>query len=427
MKKDIFISYRRKGAEHLALLMYHQLRQDGYTVFLDVETLHNGKYNEALLSRIEESTDVILILPPHALDTCHDPEDWVRKEVECALRHNKNIIPIMMEGFHDWPKDLPDTMQDVLHFNGLKNYHGYFSDMMRKLEKDFLESTPSRTSAQSGIATDDEPSLISQCTACGSTDVTVADPLPNDVMYLLILRKAISWWIWLTASIFILIMVVTAFQDQSLTLFGISLDFIYQLPLIRMIEYRPATYLHFIIITACLLLLGNAAYKYSSTQPILELENERRTVTVTCKRCTAKRRVTVPAECLGETEHTDPDKVARDFAVPVFLAVPALYFSCLDILWKTQMLTDPADVFHTITPILLMLALFVLHRIAKVCAYLTNIPKKTFREYLQSDITGEPYKDEEPVQQDGTDLTLKEKVIRFAKPDYPINNEKEDE
>ena len=427
MKKDIFISYRRKGGEHLALLMFHQLQQDGYSVFLDVETLHSGKYNEALFSRIEESTDVILILSPHALDNCQAPDDWVRKEIESALKHNKNIIPIMMEGFTDWPSDLPSTMRELPNFNGLANKTGYFTAMMQKLERDFLYSKPVRTPVLSGVTTDAEPARFRKCIACGSLEVTVDDPLPKDVLHLRVFRKMIAWWTYLTAVVCIIMALVTAIQEKRLTLFGINPDFLWQLPLIRMIDFRPETYLHFLIVTACLLLMGHIAYKYSNTRPILELENERRTVTVTCKKCSAKHRVSVAAENLTDPEIAAKNKAVSTLAVPFFLALPVIYFSSLDVVWKEQLIESPEDFFTTVIVLLMLPAAYLLHRIDKIIRHLSGIPTGTFREYLQSDITGEPYQEEDPAQPDEKDLSLKEKVIRFAKPDHPINNKKEDE
>ena len=60
---DIFISYRREGGESLAQLLYIRLTMEGYSVFLDVESLRSGKFNEALHSQIDECDDFLLVLP----------------------------------------------------------------------------------------------------------------------------------------------------------------------------------------------------------------------------------------------------------------------------------------------------------------------------------------------------------------------------
>ena len=103
MKKfDIFISYRRAGGFEVADSVYQRLVAKHYSAFLDMEQLNAGTINTKLLDVIDGCKDFILILPPHALDRCSDEEDWVRREVEHAIKGGKNIIPIMLRGF-EWP------------------------------------------------------------------------------------------------------------------------------------------------------------------------------------------------------------------------------------------------------------------------------------------------------------------------------------
>ena len=89
-KYDIFISYRREGGAEMADSIYQRLQNAGYSVFLDLEQLKSGKFNEQLLSVIDSCTDFIVVLPPNALDRCSDVDDWVRREVEHAIKKNKN-------------------------------------------------------------------------------------------------------------------------------------------------------------------------------------------------------------------------------------------------------------------------------------------------------------------------------------------------
>ena len=48
MNNQIFISYRRENGEALAHLIYERLTHEHYKVFLDVESLLSGKFNEKL-------------------------------------------------------------------------------------------------------------------------------------------------------------------------------------------------------------------------------------------------------------------------------------------------------------------------------------------------------------------------------------------
>ena len=110
---QIFISYRREGGEALARLIHDRLRQKNYRVFLDVESLRSGMFNIALYKKIEECEDFLIVLPENALDRCIDPDDWVRLEIEHALKLNKNIVLIMMRNFK-FPKTLSDSLKILL-------------------------------------------------------------------------------------------------------------------------------------------------------------------------------------------------------------------------------------------------------------------------------------------------------------------------
>ena len=147
MKKrhDIFISYRRTSFD-IANLISVKLNSQGYSAFIDIEALRSGKFNEKLFEVIEGCKDFILVLPPNALDRCADEEDWVRKEVEHAIKHNKNIIPIMLRGF-TWPakETLPETLRELPLYNGLTvSDANLFIDNMERLKRSLLKSRPYR-------------------------------------------------------------------------------------------------------------------------------------------------------------------------------------------------------------------------------------------------------------------------------------------
>lgn len=147
MEDQIFISYRRDGGETMSMLLHDRLTAEGYRVFLDVESLRSGKFNTALLDVIEKCQDVLLVLPPNALDRCQDEEDWVRREIVHAMACRKNIIPIMMRGF-EFPKNLPGEMADIVYYNGIEANMSLFPATMEKLMTRFLKSRPEGGSSQ---------------------------------------------------------------------------------------------------------------------------------------------------------------------------------------------------------------------------------------------------------------------------------------
>ena len=102
---DIFISYRRDGSFEMARLLYDHLRMRGLNVFFDLQELRSGKFNVKLYSAIDESSNFLLVLPQGGLDRCVNEDDWLRMEIEYAIEKNKNIVPLMMNGF-DWPRNI---------------------------------------------------------------------------------------------------------------------------------------------------------------------------------------------------------------------------------------------------------------------------------------------------------------------------------
>ncbi len=141
MSYQIFISYRRDGAEFLGQLLFYQLKERGYRVFFDVESLRSGKFNQRLFQVIDECTDVLVILPKDGLDRCMNSEDWVRKEIAYAIRKKKNIIPVMMRGF-EFPDSLPDDIKEIVHYNGISASMDFFEAVMDRLTGQYIQAVP---------------------------------------------------------------------------------------------------------------------------------------------------------------------------------------------------------------------------------------------------------------------------------------------
>lgn len=140
MKYDIFISYRRDGGDTLAQLIYDRLTDRGYSVFLDIESLRSGKFNEKLFSVIDECRDVVVILPPGSLERCRNEGDWLFLELTHALQERKNIIPVMMKGF-EWPENMPEGLEELPNFNGIQDSKDYFDAVIDKMTT-LLQSRP---------------------------------------------------------------------------------------------------------------------------------------------------------------------------------------------------------------------------------------------------------------------------------------------
>lgn len=133
MAAQIFISYRREGGDMAAKLICEALKNRGYSVFYDYDALKGGPFDTNLITAIQSCNDFVLVLPPHALDRCiNNEQDWVRQEIYHALQNRKNIIPVMLNGF-DFPETLPDDINEVRRYNGVRFLMDYFDAVIDKI------------------------------------------------------------------------------------------------------------------------------------------------------------------------------------------------------------------------------------------------------------------------------------------------------
>jgi hypothetical protein len=105
----IFISYRRDETAYPAGWLFDRLAQHfGATqIFKDVDSIELGDDFVQVISRAVGSCDVLLALigdqwltvtDSHGRRRLDDPDDFVRLEIEAALKRNVRIIPILVEG-----------------------------------------------------------------------------------------------------------------------------------------------------------------------------------------------------------------------------------------------------------------------------------------------------------------------------------------
>ncbi|KFD51205.1 hypothetical protein M514_07969 [Trichuris suis] len=136
---DIFISYRRSTGNQLASLIKVLLQLRGHKVFIDVDRLYAGNFDSSLLKNIQAAKHFVLVLTPRSLDRClgdEECQDWVHREVKCALEHNKNLIPVFDPMF-EWPDEnqIPADIRAITRVNGVRWVHEYQEACVDKLEK----------------------------------------------------------------------------------------------------------------------------------------------------------------------------------------------------------------------------------------------------------------------------------------------------
>ena len=102
-KYDIFISYRSTQLAWVEVLA-HNLKQQGYTVFLDVWELYGGQqFSEKIFAALDNSRCALLLATPEATDS-----GWVQEEYEymqnlSEKRQDFHWIPLVLGQFPDFP------------------------------------------------------------------------------------------------------------------------------------------------------------------------------------------------------------------------------------------------------------------------------------------------------------------------------------
>lgn len=141
--KTVFISYRRSVASFIARAIFMDLREHGYDVFMDVESIDGGQFDTIILRQIEARAHFLVILTPGTLERCLEPHDWLRHEVEYAIDTQRNIVPLLVNGFtfNDTDMYLTGKLSELPRFNGLEIPHTYFEEAMERLRRRFLNQS----------------------------------------------------------------------------------------------------------------------------------------------------------------------------------------------------------------------------------------------------------------------------------------------
>ena len=127
---QIFLSYRRDDSGWATGRLYDRL-VGNYTragVFLDHQNISAGdKFPAEIDARLQKCPLVIVMIGPNWLSATDaagrrrldDPNDWVVAEIERALKQDKKIFPVQIEGA-SMPKeaDLPASIRDLASIQG---------------------------------------------------------------------------------------------------------------------------------------------------------------------------------------------------------------------------------------------------------------------------------------------------------------------
>ncbi len=112
---DVFISYRRDGGAQYARTLQLMLEMRGYRVFLDYDELVDGQFSPKIEAAIHNSTIYMIVLSKGSMARCANEGDWVRLEIELALKTNKRLVPVNPDGTFDGiPAGVPQHIREAV-------------------------------------------------------------------------------------------------------------------------------------------------------------------------------------------------------------------------------------------------------------------------------------------------------------------------
>ena len=144
-------------------------------MFFDYDGIASGDFEQIILGNIKARAHFLVLLTPSALERCDDPADWLRREIEVALESQRNIVPLMLEGFDFGTPAIANQLSGKLaalkHYNALNIPAAYFAEAMDRLRSKYL-SVPLDAVLHPA-------SLSAQRAATGQKAAAKAAPVPD--------------------------------------------------------------------------------------------------------------------------------------------------------------------------------------------------------------------------------------------------------
>jgi hypothetical protein len=124
----IFLCYRREDTQGFAGRIYDNLasKYGQERVFRDIDSTPVGiRYSTWIESRVSQSSVMIVLIgnawlsasDPAGQRRLDSPRDWVRREIEAALRQDIPIIPVrIQEARMPSEEELPQSIADLIEF-----------------------------------------------------------------------------------------------------------------------------------------------------------------------------------------------------------------------------------------------------------------------------------------------------------------------
>ena len=149
---SIFISYRREDSTYVSQMLFKRLSSHfgKNRVFYDVDSIPEGvEFPRFIDEKLTECAVVVAVIGSRWLNAgiedgrrrLEDPNDFVRIEIESALRSRTQVVPLLIENVDmPNPKLLPSSIQKLVELNAAKiptegDFDEHVNRLVRRLEE----------------------------------------------------------------------------------------------------------------------------------------------------------------------------------------------------------------------------------------------------------------------------------------------------
>jgi hypothetical protein len=155
--KTVFISYRRENVAGEARALFSDLvtRLGKDSVFMDVDSIALGRDFRGVLQEILGSCDLMLVLigkgwadikDDKGRARLEDPRDFVRLEIEAALKRDIVVTPVLVQGADmPTPEQLPSEVSDLAYRNSFELSHNRWESDVREMVRRLAIDVPDRS------------------------------------------------------------------------------------------------------------------------------------------------------------------------------------------------------------------------------------------------------------------------------------------
>ena len=167
----VFISYRRGDTAGEARALYNELtsRIGEESVFMDVDDIALGRdFRQALRERLAACDLMLVLIGRDWVDAKNsagarrldDPTDFVRLEIEAALKRNIALTPVLVQGAQmPTLEQLPANINDFAYRNGFELSHSRWESDVQEMFKRLRLARPAETARVSAPLSAEDPAV----------------------------------------------------------------------------------------------------------------------------------------------------------------------------------------------------------------------------------------------------------------------------